>query len=162
MFDNKLLSTKEKNDILNSIGNYYDVDTTNLKEYYFYINENTRKVYLSNFNLNESGLQLPKINSMGMYFASIHDNKRIRLSIEGSKLIKPKKNYIILNKDNLKSYVAGEDLFIDEIKNVNFDKKAPFLIVRYEEQNIGCMNLKDKILMSYVPKSRRLDFNKIF
>jgi len=162
MFDNKILTKKEKNEMLNSISSYYDFNIEILEKYYFSINPNTRKVYISNFNLENSELKLPKINSHGMYFASIHDNKRVRLSIEGSKLIKPNKNYIKLDKENLKSYVSGEDLFTKEIKDINYDKKSPFLIVIYENENIGCVNLKNDIFMNYVPKSRRLEFNRIF
>jgi len=162
MFDNEILNTKERKEMLNSISNYYDINIANLEEYNFYINRNTRKVYISNFNIKETKLNLPKINSHGMYFASIHDNKRIRLSIEGSKLIKPNKNYIKLSEENLKSYVSGEDLFSEEVYEINYDKRAPFLIVIYKDENIGCVNLKDKIFMNYVPKSRRLEFNRIF
>lgn len=162
MFDNKQLNSKEVENILNLIKKYYDADISNLKNYFFSINENTRKIFISNFSLDDLGVDLPRINSHGMYFATMHDGGRVRLSIEGSKLISAKKNFIVLNEENLKSYVSGEDLFFDEVEEINKDNTAPFLIVKYKDENIGCMGLTKDSLMTYVPKSRRLEFNRIF
>ena len=91
----------------------------------------------------------------------MHDNERLRLSLEGSQLIKPKNNYIKIDQRTLKSYLAGENLFINEINEVN-NNSSPFLIVIYENTNLGCVNIKNDKILNYMPKSRRLCFNKVF
>lgn len=137
----------------------YDCKTEHLLKYHFYTT-NKDKVYISTVDV--KNLDLKRINAIGMYFGTFHDNDRFRLSLEGSKLLKPKKNKIILNEKSFKSYIEGENLFRDEVEGLDLENNAPFLIVEYNGENLGSMSVKDDILLTYLPKSRKLDYNKVF
>jgi NOL1/NOP2/fmu family ribosome biogenesis protein len=154
-----ILKKSEINQIVDSLSIAYDFDCNFLKSYYFLI-KGRQKVYITNINLKE--IDIDRINSTGIYFGTIHDDDRIRLSVEGTTFIKPKKNFIEINKETLKSYLAAENLFLDEVKTINNDETYPFLIVKYETENLGCVSLKENILLNYVSKSRKLDYNKVF
>ncbi|MFW6233383.1 MAG: NIP7 pre-PUA domain-containing protein [Nanoarchaeota archaeon] len=162
MFSFRELSIKEKNDILQQISNNYNSNLDFLTSKFFYINENSNKIYLSNISYSDTNLDLKRINNIGLYFGTIHDKNRFRLSIEGTQLIEVNQNYIVLNEKNIKSYISGENLFKDEVKEINIKGKAPFLIVKYNNDNIGCVNIKDDMILNYIPKYRRLNFDKLF
>lgn len=160
MFALKKLKKNEIAQFLEKLSKYYECDTTELENYNFYINENNAKLYISKINPEELNLQ--KISGFGLYFGTFHDNQRFRASIEGSKFINPKKNIVIIGDENLKSYLAGENLFTHEVEKVDWQDNCPFLIVKYKNENLGCISVKDENLLNYIPKSRRLDFNKLF
>lgn len=160
MFDHKPLKTSQVRELIEKLELFYGCNLDSLKNQKFFISEKKKKVYLSNFDFQE--LDFKRVSGHGLYFGTFHDGNRFRLSIEGTRFITPKKNFVLIDEDNLKSYVTGENLFKDEVKEVSWQDKCPFLIVRHGDENLGCVNLKDDILISYMPKSRRLDFNKIF
>lgn len=164
MFESNLLKKSEVKILLDKISQYYNCDISNLENYNFYFNEKNDKIYISTYNVEELGLD--RVSNHGLYFGSYHDNGRFRLSIEGSKFVIPNKNYVKISPSSLKSYVAGENLFADEVLELNYDENAPFLVVIYDNgeqfENVGSISVKENFLLNYVPKSRRLDFNKIF
>lgn len=160
IFSYTLMKQSQIRELITKLSIYYgEEDLEFLKKYNFYLN-NKGKVQISKINLNE--LNIEKINLVGLYFGTYHDENRFRLSIEGSKFLKPKKNYIKLNAKSLNTYLSGENLFKDEVDEINIQDNCPFLIVQYENENIGCMNLKDNVLLTYLSKTRKLDFNKLF
>jgi len=152
------LKSKEVKLLLEKINKWYGAEISQLRKYSFYVTSKG-KLYLSSIAVEE--LKTKRITGIGMYFGTFPDEKRFRLSIEGSKLIKPKKNYIKLNKKSILSYISGENLFKDEIK-INTDNTAPFLIVQYNEDNIGVTSVSENIINTFIPKGRRLNFNKMF
>ena len=105
---------------------------------------------------------MQRVNTIGLYFGAYHNDNRFRLSIEGSKLIKPQKNFLELNEKSLNTYLSGENLFAEEIEKINHEDNCPFLIVKFKDENLGCMNLKDNVFLTYLSKSRKLDHNKLF
>lgn len=147
------------NELISKLSLYYGCNLEFLKEYHFYVN-NKGKVHISKINLNE--LEIDRVNSIGLYFGTYHDENRFRLSLEGTKFIKPTKNFIVLNKKSLNTYLSGENLFKEEVEKIDFSDNCPFLIVQYENENLGCMNIKDNMLLTYMSKTRKLDFNKLF
>ncbi|MCA9495740.1 MAG: hypothetical protein KC589_02260 [Nanoarchaeota archaeon] len=153
------LKKSQVKELIDRLSFLYSCDLEYLKSYNYYLNKGG-KLYLSKINLDS--LNLDRVNSIGLYFGTIHDNDRFRLSIEGSKFISPKRNYIKLNEVSFKSYITGENLFKEEVEEINWEEQCPFLIVIYNEENLGAANVKDKNILCYVPKSRKLDFNKVF
>lgn len=147
------------NNLIDNLSSFYDCDLEFLKGYNFYV-RSRGKVYMTQFDINS--LDIERINSFGLYFGTFHDDERFRLSIEGSKFVKPKKNFVEIDENTLKSYLAGENLFKDEVKNISWEDRCPFLIVICGDENLGCTNIKDDMLLNYVSKGRKLDFNKVF
>ena len=153
------LNEQKKILLIKNLEKDYGFDTSFLKEFEFYLTSKN-KVMLSKINIDK--IKFERINSIGIYFGTYHNETRFRLSLEGSKFIKPTKNYIKINKEILKSYVAAENLFTNEVEMINCEPTAPFKIVTYENENLGCVSHREKELLTYMPKSRKLDYNKIF
>ena len=147
------------NFLIDTLSLTYGADLSFLKKYHFYI-RSKGKVYISSIDISQTNLK--RINSVGLYFGTFHDDERFRLSIEGSMLVSPTKNFITINSNSLKSYLSGENLFEKEAKKNNSEEKASFYIVRHNNTSIGCVSLKDGYYLNYVSKGRKLDFNKVF
>jgi NOL1/NOP2/fmu family ribosome biogenesis protein len=156
-----------KNKLIISLEKNYGCALEDLKSYNFYKLGNG-KIYVSTIDITIpiiKNLEIRKIVSTGIYFGTILNNKlRFRLSIEGSRLIKPKINFIELDKENLSKYLSAENLFENEIKNISVNKEnfSEFLIVKFENVNIGVVSFKEGIFLNYIPKSRKINFNKLF
>jgi len=167
MFQNKTpkfmnftkLNSQKKKLLISNLEIDYGFNTSFLNNYIFYITSKN-KVLISKVDIDK--IKLDRINSIGIYFGVYHDEIRFRLSLEGSKFIKPTKNYIKINKEIMKSYVAAENLFLEEVEMINCDKISPFKIVVFENDNLGCVSHRNKELLTYMPKSRKLDYNKVF
>ena len=96
------------------------------------------------------------VNSLGLYFGELrHD--QLRLSIEGSQLVghHSTKNVLDLNPEQLRQWLAGEDLETKEQESCN-----SFVIVRNSEDFFGCGKMKEGTLLNFLPKSRRLSVSK--
>lgn len=160
MISLKKLRQSEVNELVDKLAFYYSCNLEELKKNSFYFNEKTQKVYL--FSGDISDINLERVNSLGLYFGTMHDKDRFRLSIDGSQLIDAKRNFVLLNEDSLKNYISGENLFKNEVEKINWEDNSPFLIVKYGDDNLGCVNVKGNEILSYVPKSRRLSSSRIF
>jgi len=152
------LKTSEVKDLIKKLSYFYDDNLDQLLNYNFYKNK-IDKVYIFNGNLDE--IDVSSVNFLGLYFGTFHE-ERFRLSIEGSKFVKPKKNFIKLNEKSFQSYITAENLFEEEIEEISIEDNCPFLIVIYENENLGSVSIKEKNILTYMPKSRKLDFNKVF
>lgn len=75
----------------------------------------------------------------------------LRLSIEGSQLIGPhaKKNVVELDRNELRQWLRGEDL----IKEV---KEEGYVIMKSNNDFVGCGRVKEGKILNFVPKARRL------
>jgi len=154
------LNLGKARELVDSLSKDYGCDLDFLKKYKFYITSKD-KVLISKVDIED--LDLERVNSIGMYFGTYHDDKRFRLSLEGSKFVNPSKNFVKISDEKvLSGYLAAENLFVDEIEMINCDGSCPFLIVQYKEDNLGCVSHREKELLTYMPKSRKLDYNKVF
>ena len=93
------------------------------------------------------------VERVGVYFAKIDEKtKKIRLSIEGSQILKDqitKNIYELKNNEDFEKWMQGEDL---QIKTGNKE----FLIVKYKENLLGTGKASDEKISNYIPKNRRL------
>lgn len=154
------LNSKQKKALIEKLAFFYNSDLDFLYDYHFYLFSKKNKIYISKINLDD--LNLTKVSVIGLYFGTFHDEDRFRLSIEGSKLIIPKRNFVVLKKESFASYLAAENLFKEDLEYLNWEDNCPFLIVKYKDVNLGSVNVKDNQILNYVPKSRKLDYNKVF
>jgi len=160
MSDIRILKKQEKEDFILSLEDFYDCKLDNIRNNFFYLNENTLKVNMCNIEVET--LNLPRVNNFGIYFGTFHSGDRFRLSLEGSKFIIPKRNYVLLNEKGFKNYIAGENVISDEVEKYDWQDNCPFLIVLYNSDRLGSVNLKDGVFLTYLPKSRKLDHGKVF
>ena len=158
----KKLKEKDKNNILKILKESYDCNIKNLEDYNFYIFKSS-KVYISKIDIsNFLDLELKKIISIGLYFGTYLDEKRFRLSLNGTKLVDPKTNFIEVDDKNLPKYLNRENLFEDEIKSKKLKKNSnEFLIVKHRKENLGVVSFKQNCYLNYLSKSRKIDFGKM-
>jgi len=90
------------------------------------------------------------IERTGVYFGKQFD-EGIRLSIEGSNLLKDQitKNIFNLDSKQAEDWIKGQDL------NISVGKRG-FLIMKYENDFLGCGKASEKKIGNFIPKSRRL------
>jgi len=160
MSDWKILRTGEKENFITKLEEFYGCNLDNLREKQLYFNENTQKMNVVGFNI--ASQNLDRVNTFGIYFGTMHTGDRFRPSLEGSKFINPTKNFVKIDGKAFESYVAGENLFKSEVEKYDWQNNCPFLIVLYENEKLGSMNLKDDMFLTYLPKSRKLDHGKVF
>ena len=174
----KLKSSEIKN-LIEDLSFFYGDNLDFLKKYSFY-KSGADKVQIFNGNLED--LDENRINSLGIYFGTFHNGDRFRLSIEGSKFVKPTQNYVKLNETSFKSYITAENLFKEEVEEISKTGDCPFLIVVYGDENLGSVSIKETSqtsrvsegsgivlnknssneILTYMPKSRKLDYNRVF
>ena len=119
-------------------------------DYAFILAEN-QKLYLISKDLAEVDYQTLRVDKWGFYFGEWRSDG-LRLSPEGAQLLgkKAKKNVVDLTKEEVLAYFRGEDL----------DKECPvegnpYLILKYNQDLIGCAKYKDQKILNYHPKAHR-------
>jgi len=143
----KILNSKEIKKILKLIENQWNAK---LKINYAFLQNNKNRIFIVNKDLEKINLEKLRFNSIGMYFCDLENG--IRLSIEGSQIVGPEanKNLVEINKEQTKQWFKGEDM---EIKG-NYDG---FVIIKNNNDFIGCGKYKDSKVLNYVGKSRRVN-----
>lgn len=141
----KILNKKEIREIQGLIKEQFDVDFE-FKD--VLIKDNDDKIFLLSSDFRNFEARGMRINSMGMYFCKIQ-NGRIRLSIEGSQLVKGEKNVIDIEDSEVKKWLMGEELKTEK------DLKG-FVIIKNKDDYLGCGEVKEGRILNYVPKDRRI------
>lgn len=144
----KILNKKEIKNILKLIKKQWDCD---IKLDYAFLQNEKNKVFIVNKEISNIDLDNLRINSLGIYFATMAENT-LRLSIEGSQIIGPnaKKNILRLNEEETKQWLKGIDLEKD-------NKEKGFLIIKNNNDFLGCGKAVEKKILNYVPKARRIN-----
>ena len=90
---------------------------------------------------------------MGLYFASLENNE-LRLSIEATQMLgkKADKNVLNLNEGQLKQYMLGKNITVDNNNNT-------LVILKYKDDFIGCAKQKDFKVINFLPKERRVQLS---
>ncbi len=143
----KLLNKKKVKEILNKIKEIYGINELKL-DYLFYTNSDG-KIFLLSKKFGDFDNKNLNINSIGLYFANL--SKGMRLSIEGSQLIGnlASKNVIDINEKQLKSWLRGEDLEINEDCN-------GFVLIKNGNDFYGSGKIANNKILNFVPKDRRI------
>lgn len=143
----EILNSKKVKEILNLIKEQWGCEW---KTDLVFLRSSNDKINVINRDLEKLNTEMIKIDALGMYFAAI-ENSEIRLSIEGSQIIGPiaEHNVVELTDDETKQWVAGKDL----------DKETDwtrFVIIKHNKDFFGTGRVKDKKILNYFPKSRRV------
>tara|TARA_Y100000310_G_scaffold339688_1_gene433151 strand:- start:5436 stop:5891 length:456 start_codon:yes stop_codon:yes gene_type:complete len=144
----KILNSKEKKRIIETIKEQYGIKELKLDHVFLMNNDN--KIFLLSNDFGKIDTKGLGINSLGLYFAKIHVDG-IRLSIEGSQLIgdKAKKNILEINKNDMESWIRGKDI-------VSKDIFTSYIIIKYKNDFLGCGKYKDNKILNFIPKARRI------
>jgi NOL1/NOP2/fmu family ribosome biogenesis protein len=144
----KILNTRDKKEISKLIKKQFGCKF-DFNDYAVFMNR-YNKIYIINKEISLINFNELKINSIGLYFGEINVNQ-LRLSIEGSQIIGKiaTKNVFELDDKQAKQWMKGIDLEID------FDKKG-FVIIKNNDDFLGCGKFVKSKLLNYVPKNRRV------
>jgi NOL1/NOP2/fmu family ribosome biogenesis protein len=98
-----------------------------------------------------------RLDAAGLYIGKIEVNG-IRLSMEGSQLIGPysKKHVLEIDEEHLEHWVKGEDFTLSEKEQKKTGNEEGFFIIKFNNDYIGCGQIKNNNLRSLVSKERRL------
>lgn len=143
----KILNSKEAKRILKQLNMQFGYSE---KPDFVFLQSNKDKIYVINRDIERIDLDKLRINAMGLYFATIM-NEGIRLSIEGSQIVGPKakKNILEIRDLAFEIWLKGLDFIVAT------DLKG-FVLVKHGDDFVGCGKVKEKTLLNYVPKGRRL------
>ena len=141
-----ILRKKEVKNILSLLNKQFNFKD---KLDYVFLQNEKGKIFIANKDVFDIDFKKIRINNIGLYFGQLRDNE-LRLSIEGSQLIGPfsKKNILELTNKQKEEWMKGID--------ISYNGKSGFVLIKYENDFIGCGKItKDKIL-NFVPKERRI------
>lgn len=118
---------------------------------YVFVRTNKGKLYIVNRDVERIDLDKIRINSMGMYFGEMTNSEELRLSIDASQMLGPKctKNILELDSEQIKLWMGGQDFELENDSN-------SFVLVKYKNDFVGCGKIKNKKLLNYVGKVRRI------
>ncbi len=145
----KILNKKQIKQILGVITKQYGCEVD--LDYAFLQNEKNR-VYIVNREFASIDLSNLRINSVGLYLGEFRNNE-LRLTIEGAQLVGPhaKKNVVELDEKEFKEWMQGYDLD-KECEDCN-----GLVIIKHKDDFLGCGKLKEKRILNYVKKNRRVN-----
>ena len=106
------------------------------------------KIFLLSNDFKNVSVEKIRVNSLGLFFGRTQDGM-IRLSIEGSQLVKGDKNVIEIKDEDVKKWLMGEELKTEQ------DLKG-FVIIKNKEDYLGCGGVKEGRILNYVAKDRRI------
>ena len=142
----KILNSKEKKNLSKKISEQFNCK---FKFNYEVFMNPKNKIFILNKDVSKINLEKLRVNSLGLYFGVKYDNE-IRLSIEGSEIIGKiaKKNVLDLSNEDAKKWLAGQDF---EVKS----ELNGFVIIKNNNDFLGCGKIINEKLYNYVPKERR-------
>ena len=111
------------------------------------LENNKRRMFLLNRDYGKIDEKKLRINNMGLYFCT-RERDGFRLSLEGSQLINPKKNFYLVTKEQAVKWISGESIKTDQT-----DLEG-YVIVKYNGDIIGCGKFKQGEILNAVPKER--------
>lgn len=143
----RILKRKQHKELVASLNAQWECEL-DFGDYAFVLTPK-EKVFLANKEIFEVDLSSLRVNSIGMYFAEV--KKELRLSIEGAQLVGPyaTQNVVDLSDEQLQQWFKGDDFPFE-------GEFTGFVILRHNEDYVGCTKIKDGMLLNFCPKSRRL------
>ncbi|MFH1439085.1 MAG: hypothetical protein ABIG89_00845 [Candidatus Woesearchaeota archaeon] len=152
-----------------------DKDYGDLLDYVFMTNTKDR-IFIINRQISDINLEQLRMDSMGLYFGKFKeadgsskknesrknkDKKKgkisrneIRLTIEGSQIIGPlaAKNVIEISDGLMKLWIRGHDIEINRKEK----EDNMYVIVKNNDDFVGCGRLSGSKIFNHIPKSRRV------
>jgi len=151
----KILNEKEKKVVENKLHEQFGISEISEK----IIMRGKDKMFLFSGSFNKSQIKklekITLIERIGFYFAKMDERtKDIRLSIEGSQIMKSKikKNVFEINEEQTQEWMKGREL------RIRTGKKG-FLILRHKNDFLGTGKASEEKIGNFIPKSRRLKDN---
>ncbi|HJZ18973.1 MAG TPA: hypothetical protein VJ208_02610 [Candidatus Nanoarchaeia archaeon] len=147
----KILNKAEKQEIESRLSEQFGVDSIPGK----IIKSGKERLFLFTGDFDEKDIKsiekLAFIERLGVYIARIDEFGEIRLSIEGTQILKNQitKNIFSLNSEQAEQWMKGHEL---QIKT----GMKGFVAIKYEEDFLGTGKASENKIGNFIPKNRRL------
>lgn len=144
-----ILNSKERKLLRQQLFSEFGIDHMFEDTIPFCINKKER-VYIANRQIFEYDQDSLRVNAFGLYIGTYMPDG-FRLSLEGAQLLGPlaKKNILDINLNQRNAWFKGQDL--------DYSKDAgEYVILRCAGDFLGCGKLKNKRIMNYLSKARKL------
>ncbi len=142
----KILNTKEIKEIKKKILEQWGVD---FKTDLAFLLSSKNRIYLISKDVSKINYEELRMQVVGNYFGEIMKNGELRLSIEGSQLIGPEATKNVIEIDDVKGWLFGNDIKTER-------QEEGFLIVKNNDDFMGTGKIKNKELLNFIPKTRRI------
>ena len=151
MINIKIFNEREKKDVEKILFQQFGIDSVPGK----IIMRGQERLFLFSGDFTEKEIEelekIAFIERMGIYFAKISEKEGIRLSIEGSQILKDqiKKNIFELDDSDAEQWMMGRELAIKTgIRG--------FLIIKNKNDFLGTGKASEEKIGNFIPKNRRL------
>ncbi len=147
----KILNKNEKQETEKKLNNQFGIENISG----IILRRGKEKLFLFSGSFNKQEIknleETVPIERIGIYFAKIVNENEIRLSIEGTQILKEqiKKNVFELNEKQAEEWMMGREL---QIKT----GKRGFLVMKYKDNFMGCGKASENKIGNFIPKNRRL------
>lgn len=142
----RILAAKETRGIIEEINEHFGSKFSTDK---VMLENNKHRIFLLSRDYGRINDQKLRINNMGLYFCT-REKDGFRLSIEGSQMIGPKKNFYNAAKEEATRWISGENI------SIKTEQLEGYVIIKYHEDTIGCGKFKEGEILNAVPKDRRI------
>ena len=148
----KILNEREKKEIVEKLKAQFGINEVPGK----IVMRGKERLFLYSGNLDEEEMEklesLVFIERAGIYFAKIEEpNEDIRLSIEGTQILKEQinKNIFEIPENLVDDWMKGREL------NVQSGMKG-FVVMKFGNEFLGCGKASENKIGNFIPKNRRL------
>src|SRR3989338_6098840 len=141
----RILTAKEVRTLIEELNEHFDSKFSTDKAM---VENNKRKIFLINKDCGRIDEKKLRINNLGLYFCT-REKDGFRLSLEGSQMINPQKNFYSVTKEMAAKWIAGENIEANEPLD-------GYVIIKYKYDAIGCGKFKEGIILNAVSKERRI------
>lgn len=160
----QILNSKEVKHLLEKLKEQYGLEVNKKELGYAFLMNKDNRIYIITKDIANINVEELKIDAIGLYFGEQY-KESIRLSIEGAQIVAKTatKGIVTISYNQMISWIKGEDIPWN-IEEGDEDIGKDFIIVKYHNPKtsttdiLGCgkYNEKEKKLMNYVSKSRKL------
>ncbi len=148
----KILNEREKKEIVEKLKEQFGINEVPGR----IVMRGKERLFLYSGNLDEEEMEklesLVFIERAGIYFAKIEEpNEDIRLSIEGTQILKEQinKNIFEIPENLVDDWMKGREL------NVQSGMKG-FVVMKFGNEFLGCGKASENKIGNFIPKNRRL------
>ena len=153
----EILKDNKREEILKKLNEQYGIT----KIPGMILTKNSEKIFLFQGSLDEKKIKeiekLVPIERIGVYLGKLTENEKIRLSLEGSQILKNQinKNIFEMTKSQLDEWIKGNEILVKNPENFR-----DFLIMKYQDDFFGTGKASENKITTFMPKSRRLKERK--
>ncbi len=143
----KIIPRKELKELKSHIKDQWGAD---IDLDYVFLKNKDEDIFVAARDLFEVDFSELRTDSFGLYFGQLKKGE-LRLSMEGAQMVGPfaKKNVVELSFSEVREFFHGTD--------INKEKSGDgYVILRHENDFVGCSRFKDNKLLNFTPKVRRI------